>query len=642
MSVARSGGYTAPRLIRLPVPAATPPPAQPRSLATRSSNPRQLRPALSISTLSTNVSTSFISAMPPKKAGGKPAVKVSSATPSVSKNTDIDSLFAGIDDISTSNPPPADAKPRASLSADAADADEKALLAEIEGLTAEHRAPSRPVTPRLAAAAAGSNAKASSESLRKKAAASRAPVAAAPAAKAATVESDDDEEDDDDDDEDEDDEEEDEEDGEELNEKQTKPKSSTKASAAQAEGQASGGWWGGIWSTASAAASVAQNTASNVYKEIQASEEAQRWTRQVKGSVEGFKELGGELQKRAIPTFTTLLHHIAPPISAHERLHIHTTHDLQNYPSIDPIIHHVFARVMQQVEGGDLLVIQRGSEATNKHNSTLSSGWGGGPWWRDERKRELGAVKGLEAGVKLAKATAEGFASEYAQRSPSLERKTFDPNNPVRKSDIFLSLQPVVYPCPFTTATLKPEDTEDGTEVEEVMSFAVHLLDPTHALEFTTMSQTCPAKWGDWMDAEFEELPEDVQVGLANGAVDPREWISEWMEETIALAVGMIAQRYVSRRMGVGEGLGKGKEVDLEGRQEANFSRMMLISMFISACTITAILATSSPSKSTKSLLPSPVTPNSHPSQNTRRTHHPLTISNPQVISDAQKVSSNV
>ncbi|KAK6331214.1 hypothetical protein TWF696_003273 [Orbilia brochopaga] len=509
--------------------------------------------------------------MPPKKAAGKPAVKVSSATPSVSKNTDIDSLFAGIDDISTSTSTPTDAKPRASLSADAADADEKALLAEIEGLTAEHRAPSRPVTPRLAAAAAGSNPKGSSESLRKKAAAARAPV---PAAKSATVESEDDEDDEDDDDDDEEDEDEEGEEGDELNEKQTKTKS-TKASTTQ-QGQASGGWWGGIWSTASAAASVAQNTASSVYKEIQASEEAQRWTRQVKGSVEGFKELGGELQKRAIPTFTTLLHHIAPPISAHERLHIHTTHDLQNYPSIDPIIHHVFARVMQQVEGGDLLVIQRGSEATNKRNSTLSSGWGGGPWWRDERKRELGAVKGLEAGVKLAKATAEGFASEYAQRSPSLDRKAFDPNNPVRKSDIFLSLQPVVYPCPFTTATLKPEDAEDA-EVEEVLSFAVHLTDPTHALEFTTMSQTCPAKWGDWMDAEFEELPEDVQLGLANGAVDPREWISEWMEETIALAVGMIAQRYVSRRMGVGEGLGKGKEVDLEGRQEVNVAETTVL-----------------------------------------------------------------
>ncbi|RVD87111.1 uncharacterized protein DFL_005353 [Arthrobotrys flagrans] len=490
--------------------------------------------------------------MPPKKPSTKPP-------PSITKNTDIDSLFDGIDDISTSKTTgQSDSKPRASLSADA-DADEKALLAEIEGLTAEHRAPSRPVTPSLrATAGVNAAARASSESLRKKAAAARAP------AKPAKVESEDDE---DDDDEDDDDEEEDEEE-EEYDEKTgtIKSKPQKPPSQLQEQQQQGGGWWGGLWSTASAAATVAQSTAQSVYKEIQSSEEAQRWTKQVKGSVEGFRELGGELQKRALPTFTTLLHHIAPPISAHERLHIHTTHDLQNYPSLDPIIHHVFSRVMQQVEGGDLLVIQRGSEATNKRNSSLSAGWGGGPWWRDERKRELGTIKGFEAGVKLAKATAEGFANEYALRSPSLEKK-IDPDNPVRKSDIFLALQPVTFPCPFTTITAKPED---GDVIEEVLGFAIYLYDPKHSLEFTTMSQTCPAKWGEWMDAEFEELPEDVQMGLANGAVDPREWVAEWMEETIALAVGIIAQRYVSKRMGVGEGLGKGKEVDLEGRQEVN------------------------------------------------------------------------
>ncbi|EPS35071.1 hypothetical protein H072_11587 [Dactylellina haptotyla CBS 200.50] len=496
--------------------------------------------------------------MPPKKAPPK-------QNPSISKNTDIDSLFAGIDDISSPTKPETGAKPRASLSAD--DPNEKALFAEIEGLTAEYRTPSRSVTPRLSSTNLNPGAKPSSESLRKKAATARAPIS-----KQAKVESE--EEDDDDDDDDEDEDEEDEED--ELTE--LKDASRQKAGKPprgghQQQDQQQGSWWGGIWNTASAAATAAQSTAQSVYKEIQSSEEAQRWTKQVSGTVSGLKDLTGDLQKRALPTFTTLLHHIAPPISAHERLHIHTTHDLQNYPSIDPIIHHVFSRVMQQVEGGDLLVIQRGSEAQNKRNSSLSAGWGGGPWWREERKRELSSIKGLEAGVKLCKATADGFAQEFAQRSPTFEKKQvdMDPNNPVRKSDIFLSLQPVVYPCPFTTILqTKTEDGDDDDDVEEVMSFAIHLLDQKHNLEFTTMSQTCPAKWGDWMDAEFEELPEDVQIGLANGAVDPREWIAEWMEETIALAVGIVAQRYVSKRMGVGEGLGKGKEVDLEGRTEVN------------------------------------------------------------------------
>ncbi|KAI5277185.1 hypothetical protein KEM52_004984, partial [Ascosphaera acerosa] len=39
------------------------------------------------------------------------------------------------------------------------------------------------------------------------------------------------------------------------------------------------------------------------------------------------------------------------------------THDLRGYPALDPLVQQVFARVMDQVEGGDLLVIQRGQEA---------------------------------------------------------------------------------------------------------------------------------------------------------------------------------------------------------------------------------------------------------------------------------------
>jgi hypothetical protein len=37
------------------------------------------------------------------------------------------------------------------------------------------------------------------------------------------------------------------------------------------------------------------------------------------------------------------------------------------------------------------------------------------------------------------------------------------------------------------------------------------------------------------------------------GGVDPRDWVAEWLEESLSLAVGVVAQRYVARRMGVGE-----------------------------------------------------------------------------------------
>ncbi|KAI9867352.1 MAG: hypothetical protein M1823_009120, partial [Watsoniomyces obsoletus] len=96
---------------------------------------------------------------------------------------------------------------------------------------------------------------------------------------------------------------------------------------------------------------------------------------------------GGELRSMAMPTFQNILQTIAPPISSHERLQIHITHDLTNYPTLDPIIYQVFSRVMSQVEGGDLMVVQKGQEASPRRNSSEGKprdlgSWHDGPWWR--------------------------------------------------------------------------------------------------------------------------------------------------------------------------------------------------------------------------------------------------------------------
>ena len=69
-------------------------------------------------------------------------------------------------------------------------------------------------------------------------------------------------------------------------------------------------------------------------------------------------------------------------------------------------------------------------------------------------------------------------------------------------------------------------------------------------------------------------MPREIAEIIESGGVDPREWVAEWVEEVISLAVGVVAQRYVARRMGVGEGgIGRGKaraeEVMADGGGEA-------------------------------------------------------------------------
>lgn len=261
---------------------------------------------------------------------------------------------------------------------------------------------------------------------------------------------------------------------------------------------------------------------------------------------------------------------------------------------------------MAQVEGGDLLVIQRGHESTARRNSETgytggSGGWSDGPWWRQNNEhRDLGSVKGLVEGTKLVRVSAEAYSNEYFNSHGGLEaaaqRATEDlsESNPVRSSDIFLALQAISHEAPadLFQGSAKEKEEESAVQEKEVadelISFALYLHDPVHTITFHTITQSIPAKWIKWLDAPSPltpasstspthqktsffgdngserysgtNLPEEIAEIIESGGVDPREWVAEWVEEILSLGVGIVAQRYVARRMGVGEGgIGRGK-----------------------------------------------------------------------------------
>ncbi|KAL2756523.1 hypothetical protein ACRALDRAFT_1048821 [Sodiomyces alcalophilus JCM 7366] len=357
-------------------------------------------------------------------------------------------------------------------------------------------------------------------------------------------------------------------------------------SAAPSQG---GGWWGGIFSTATAAMKQAEAAV----KEIRENEETKKWADQVRGNVGGLRALGDNLRQQALPTFTNIIHTLAPPISQHERLMIHITHDFVGYPSLDPIIYEVFSRVMAQVEGGDLMVIQRGQENTSRRSHDGGAGWRDGPWWRQpDSRRDLGVIKGLVEGTKLCRAGVEAYADEYFAAHGGIElakvraTEAASESNPVRSSDIFLAVQAIGFDADnglfARTAAVEKEKESSAVAdptggADELVCFALFVLDPVHEIEYSTLSQSMPARWVRWLDAanpltpasddEDQDLsdefpvPEEIREIIEAGAVDPREWVTEWIEETLSLAVGVVAQRYVARRMGVGEGgVGRGKK----------------------------------------------------------------------------------
>ncbi len=255
---------------------------------------------------------------------------------------------------------------------------------------------------------------------------------------------------------------------------------------------------------------------------------------------------------------------------------------------------------MSQVEGGDLMVIQRGSESRSRTSSEPrgyrggvlgSGGWTDGPWWRDEsQKRDLGAVNGLKEGTRLARVSAESYAKEFFGARGGVEAaakqatETLSESNPVRSSDIFLAIQAVAYTIDselfagnarVSSAEKEKEggvvDAPEEEGAEDLVCFAIYLYDPIHSLSFSTLSQPFSQKWAGWLDAapsaEEGGLPESILEIIESGGVDPREWVAEWVEEILSLGVGVVAQSYVARRMGVGEGgLGRGKKrVEEEG-----------------------------------------------------------------------------
>ncbi|EJT82514.1 hypothetical protein GGTG_02487 [Gaeumannomyces tritici R3-111a-1] len=522
--------------------------------------------------------------MPPKP----PAKPKARAT-----DDDIDDLFKDIDDEAPVKKPAA--KSKAALKAKPDEDDDADILAELEDQLGEAPAISRPQTPRVkeklakrpASEKAGSDDK-TSTAARKSVDSSRDYHSSfTPSASSSDVHD--------------------------VDKRDTAP-------AAAAPAAAGSSWWGGILASATATASAAMKQAEEAARQLQQSEEAKKWATQVQsnvGAIRGF--VGEEIRHRALPTFSDILHTLAPPIASHERLSIHVTHDIVGYPSLDPLVYSVFSRVMAQVEGGDLVVIQRGQENTAGRPRSSSQlfassdpstyGWRDGPWWRAvDSPRNLRAVRGLPEGTKLCRVSAEAYADEYYSAHGGLElarQRAIQPvseDNPVRSSDLFLALQAITIKSDegelfnastATAASAKgkeesddddeesdEDDEKEDTADKEQIVFAVYVLDPVHDISFHAVSQAVPAEWLRWMDAAppltpassggddpdgdaagfLGRIPEEIRDVVESGGVDPREWVAEWLEELLNLSVGVVAQRYVARRMGVGiGGLGKGK-----------------------------------------------------------------------------------
>lgn len=164
---------------------------------------------------------------------------------------------------------------------------------------------------------------------------------------------------------------------------------------------------------------------------------------------------------------------------------------------------------MEQVEGGDLIV-NRGEASHPKASA-------------DDSSRNLNAVDGYDAALRLAQANLD----ELIKNAKPSASSTTD-QNPTTHSYVYMRVQPFITSlgCPKQAQPA----TEDTAAADLHLHFMLHLLDPSHNLNHTTVTQPLPASW--------------IKIW------DHYDWVEDLVAETLRVGVEVLGQEYVVERMG--------------------------------------------------------------------------------------------
>ncbi|KAF8971532.1 maintenance of telomere capping protein 1 [Flammula alnicola] len=272
----------------------------------------------------------------------------------------------------------------------------------------------------------------------------------------------------------------------------------------------SGGWgWGSVWSSASAAMQQAKSVVDEQVKHLPKNEQARKWG---EGVIEYAKtaqldKLSQDFKRVGLSTLTDILNVVAPPISEHEVIQVWLSHDMQGYEGVESLAYRSLARVLEQVEGGDL-VVNRGNESRPKEGGDA---------------RDLNTVDNYETALKLSQVNIE----DVMKKNSHATEPTKNPNTATTYSHVFLRIQPF-----FSTFAQPPSTSELSSESSQQLQFLIYLFDPEHKLTHTTVTQAVPSKW----------LP----------MWDQYDWVEDLIADALRVGVEVLGQEYVVARMGWG------------------------------------------------------------------------------------------
>ncbi|SCV13315.1 related to Maintenance of telomere capping protein 1 [Nakaseomyces glabratus] len=235
-----------------------------------------------------------------------------------------------------------------------------------------------------------------------------------------------------------------------------------------------------------------------------------------------------------------------------EVLRIHLVHDLVKFPSLQYHIENRFDQVMSsQVEGGIRIFVDEWGRPNRSNSiSTVVD-----PEKREHEEKdaiepkiklnlfsgkvsdgEKLAFANIDNSIKLFNKAHDEYIRQQKEAEGESEEGTSAEKSENRISDIFVSILPVAIP-----------DKNDSTKEDMIVT------DPHHAgnFSFTVLSQQAV----EWLEGETKKNKEskkgDDNEDEEDDIVDPGEWVKDWIEDGLSLSLGILAQTYVIKRMGL-------------------------------------------------------------------------------------------
>lgn len=233
-----------------------------------------------------------------------------------------------------------------------------------------------------------------------------------------------------------------------------------------------------------------------------------------------------------------------------ELLNILLVYDLNNVAYLDRLCAQKFNTVMGQVEGGIKVTV---NNFNHKHENVASGRdyYDLGMFYGKAIDGEKLCFANLESSIKdYVKIT--DAADEVADKQQKSETTEEDKDEQVvTKSNVFIAIQPI------STGSLESAQEASGPSLIEAsnansFAFTMILKDISNNITIVSKSQPFPLRWARWVAGERGDV--EAVFGVAEEgeeAVDPSEWVKGWLKDGLALSFAVLAQEYVTKRMGM-------------------------------------------------------------------------------------------